>query len=655
MDQFREHDYVDNAMFLYDNMTSWGGESDSESDLIVGENGHAEYSPDSMQNKLMALFFKSTRGLCYDDIKEKITKILSSAHDDGTTVKNLMLLTFYVRWCRGGKGERLIFFQFLRVIYTSFPDVVLAVVHLIPEYGSWNDLLRLVEYFDSMQVESIKLREKCCDVYTDQLLKDVEELIRWESVTKTKNGVNNSGARISLAAKYAPREGGHFHKKFNLFDTISCKLVGMIDPPQEHQHHPDYIKKKYRQFISKLTKALNVVETQMSGEKWAEIEFDKVPSVCLQKNMDAFLYERRGIELTQNPERILCRENLLSTLSRKGVTGINSKQLFPHTLVEDVLKLLCSKQNRSTGKTAVLNQQWVVLRDDTVNEIEERKKTLAKENCQIENAETLIEASAMLPYLKALSIARDVCIDSASGTARACGMGKVIPMADVSPSMNGTPMHVAIALSILVSEITHESYRDKVLTFHSSPEWHDLSPHKTFVEKVQSLSRACWGYSTDFEKAMKMISDFVRVNNVPEDSIPDLLVISDMQFDDSLNNVKWEVASAKIKRMFHDLGMELKGVPFEPPNIIFWNVRSDTVGFPAAGNEEGVTMLSGYSHALMKCLFTGEIEEETVVFDEDGKSTKTKKKCTAEETFQKLLSDEKLNPLRHALDDFFQT
>ena len=75
MDQFREHDYVDNAMFLYDNMTSWGGESDSESDLIVGENGHAEYSPDSMQNKLMALFFKSTRGLCYDDIKEKITKI----------------------------------------------------------------------------------------------------------------------------------------------------------------------------------------------------------------------------------------------------------------------------------------------------------------------------------------------------------------------------------------------------------------------------------------------------------------------------------------------------------------------------------------------------------------------------------------------------
>ena len=44
------------------------------------------------------------------------------------------------------------------------------------------------------------------------------------------------------------------------------------------------------------------------------------------------------------------------------------------------------------------------------------------------------------------------------------------------------------------------------------------------------------------------------------------------------------------------------GVTVNPPNIIFWNVRAATLSYPAAADQKGVMLLSGYSPALMKHL-----------------------------------------------------
>ena len=50
--------------------------------------------------------------------------------------------------------------------------------------------------------------------------------------------------------------------------------------------------------------------------------------------------------------------------------------------------------------------------------------------------------------------------------------------------MNGTPMLVSVALGILISEISHTTFKDKVLTFAETPTWHDLSGVSSFVKKV---------------------------------------------------------------------------------------------------------------------------------------------------------------------------
>merc|ERR1712178_293032 len=51
----------------------------------------------------------------------------------------------------------------------------------------------------------------------------------------------------------------------------------------------------------------------------------------------------------------------------------------------------------------------------------------------------------------------------------ALNLGKLVPLVDVSGSMIGTPMQVAIALGILVSEVNHPDFRNRFITFESNP------------------------------------------------------------------------------------------------------------------------------------------------------------------------------------------
>jgi hypothetical protein len=149
---------------------------------------------------------------------------------------------------------------------------------------------------------------------------------------------------------------------------------------------------------------------------------------------------------------------------------------------------------------------------------------------------------------------------------------------------------------------------------------------------------------------MKLIADVVRQKKLGAGEIPDLLVVSDMQFNEACAG-SWELAREQIKKIFVDLGVELHGRPLDPPQIIFWNVRSDTVGYPAAADDKGVMMFSGFSPALMKFILSGEMEEEVIVgVDAEGKSIKEKKQIDPKEALRKVLYDSGLDAVREVLD-----
>lgn len=629
--------------------------------VVVGENGHAALSAEGLGDHLLALFDKLVRGADATKGPQSVCALVEDVLADARlrvdieSVKDLFVMAFQTRWCRGGKGEKRLFYTLMRILYARFPVVVRGLLHLIPEYGYWKDLLLLLGECpsdagartetgagDSRGVDYSALHAEVWALFAQQLKRDEAELVSAES--------ENRAPQISLCAKYAPSEGGAHSKTLNA-DREICKVLfpyeWALDPSSKHAL------RRYRQMLSRLRKKLAVTEALMCARRWHEIEFERVPSLCMDRQKYAFLNEDpKGKPI--HPEdslRVACRENLLRHIETKGVSALKGKQLFPHELVGQVMGPAGNRL--STAVSTVLDVQWVAMRTALLEQVEARRSELARAAAPVETADALKLAVDACPNFAVLSIAKDAAIETAvaSGAAKPVGLARIVPMADVSGSMIGLPMMVSIALGILASEVTHKSFRDKVLTFHENPSWHDLSGETSFVEKVRKLQMAEWGQSTNLCAAMRLIAEIVRKEKLGPHEIPDLLVISDMQFNEAEGTKSWSLSQQKIKHMFAKLGMKLHGAPLDPPQIIFWNVRSGVVGYPASADSKGVMMLSGFSPALMKFVLSGEMVEEIIVgVDSSGNAIKEKIQTCPKKTLCKVLQDSGLKPVRSVLD-----
>jgi hypothetical protein len=239
---------------------------------------------------------------------------------------------------------------------------------------------------------------------------------------------------------------------------------------------------------------------------------------------------------------------------------------------------------------------------------------------------------------------------------------RMVPMCDVSGSMEGVPMEVAIALGIGISEITNEAFRDMVLIFHESPTWFRLNPTDTIVEKVRCVKRARWGMSTDFEKAYDLILDVCLQNKLRRDDMPCLIVFSDMQFDEARGVTGYRYGSGRTvpstpRTMFQSIQSKVQKVAetlswedSEPTPIVFWNLRN-TEGYPVDKDTQGTVLLSGFSPSLLKLVMNGEAlkEQEVEVVQENGRVVTEKVRVTPEEILLKMLNDPLYDAVRSIL------
>jgi len=641
----------------------------NDSCFCLGENGHAELTAEGLGDALLALFDKLVRGL--DDVRLRgfVDDVLAEARETGgpAGVKNLFLLAFQTRWCRGGKGERKLAMQLFTVLYErGYREAVLAVTELLPSFGYWKDLLLLLLECKRADVDYTPLHRKVWCLFAHQLKADAEELEAARASGRQPSG-------LSLAAKFAPSEGGQYSRSLNA-DKEICRLLypGLVAVADDEAAAWGHWRAKYRRMLSSLRRALALPEVLMCAQQWTEIDLSSVPSLAMARYKRAFLNEGKGCK--DDPERATCRDNFVKMLQEKGVSALKGKQLFPHQLVEEVLapksRGRFSGDEISAAVSLVLNAQWEAVRTGLLEQVEARKAELARAAAPLDHAEAVSEAARGCTAAwagRALSVAAEVLADVAvsAGASRPLGLSRLVCMADVSGSMSGTPMHVAIALGILVSEVCHPAFRDKVLTFSSDPVWHHLDHGAAFVDKVRSLASAHWGMSTDFAKAMRKIAEMVYSECLEQHDIPDLLVVSDMQFDqarrDHLSYMQfdqarkdhsaWDTAYEEIAQLFHEVGMQVHGRPLSPPNIIFWNVRADTYGYPAAADQKGVMLLSGYSPALMKFILSGEMGEEVAeALDGDGNVVKTRRQVDPREALRRVLNDSGLDAVRTVLD-----
>ena len=180
-------------------------------------------------------------------------------------------------------------------------------------------------------------------------------------------------------------------------------------------------------------------------------------------------------------------------------------------------------------------------------------------------------------------------------------LGNMVAMVDVSGSMEGDPMNAAIALGCRVAEKSVLGKR--VITFSSNPSWVDLDGCDTFTSMVDKMQRADWGQRTNIYKAFTLVLDAIEQAMLTPEQVEKMIfaIFSDMQIDNSDGEVTGSNRNTlfeNISELYAKRGLKMHGVPFKPPHLLFWNLRS-TTGTPVLSSEKNVSMMSGFSAALL--------------------------------------------------------
>ncbi|OMO81397.1 hypothetical protein COLO4_23626 [Corchorus olitorius] len=222
----------------------------------------------------------------------------------------------------------------------------------------------------------------------------------------------------------------------------------------------------------------------------------------------------------------------------------------------------------------------------------------------VKKGKAKIAAGALLPHMiikslkegtggevEVLQWKRMVDDLSAIGKLKNC-----LAISDVSGSMYGTPLEVSVALGLLVSDLSEEPWKGKLITFSRNPQL-QIIEGDDLRAKILCIERMDWQMNTDFQKVFDKILEVAKEHNLTEDQmIKRLFVFSDMEFDEaygvsSYEKVNWETDYQA--RKFHDSGYS------SVPEIVFWNLRN-SAATPVPSHQKGVAMVSGFSKNLLK-------------------------------------------------------
>ncbi|XP_074291017.1 uncharacterized protein LOC141617761 [Silene latifolia] len=193
-------------------------------------------------------------------------------------------------------------------------------------------------------------------------------------------------------------------------------------------------------------------------------------------------------------------------------------------------------------------------------------------------------------------------------------LNNCMAVCDVSGSMHGIPMEVCVSLGLLISELSEEPWKGKLITFSQSPQFHTITG-KTLLKKTEFIRRMDWGMNTDLQKVFDRILEVAIKAKIPEEQmVRRLFVFSDMEFDEASTNTNWESDYMVIQRKFKAAGFE------NVPEIVFWNLRHSR-STPVPSNQPGVALVSGYSKNLMTLFLEGGgvINPEAVMLEAIGK------------------------------------
>lgn len=565
-----------------------------------GDNNHVEYKGvnrclESLQEQIIQFSFqmvrtKSKNGL--EDIAKHTREILTIIMDG--IMKNsknsdqykkciemgviMFKLLAQTRDIVGGKGEYMIFYSMLlewaKMDIIFFEYVIESLVYDMREtrdssnknqtfhpLGSWKDMKYFLTYMKNefMDTDTHTHTDMNNDSLYSKCVNKIVILINEQIKTDIYN-LENGVKKLSLVARWVPREKS---KKFGWLYYYLAINYSQHQIPSDTTH-PSYERAVnrafmiYRKNISKLNKELDTTQIKQCNGKWAEINFDNVTSITMHKQTNSFLNVKKDgktIRYGDDNDREECKSNYETYLNDvvRGDKKIKGKRVSIIDFVKSAIDIGNNKLPAESSIVKALNEQW-------------------KDNSLMNG-----------------------------------NMGEMIAMCDVSGSMteeNSNPLYSAIGLSIRVAE--KSILGPRVMTFSERPMWIQLgtSDSDTFVKQVNKVRTSTWGMTTDFYFALDLIRESIEDNKLPREVVEKLVLVifSDMQMN-QVSPMMYDLSRKEtlynnINQMFAKMGERLYGEPVKSPHIILWNLRK-TTGFPCLSTDKNVSMMSGFSPALL--------------------------------------------------------
>ena len=423
-------------------------------------------------------------------------------------------------------------------------------------YGSWKDAKYFAEYcYNRNENFSYKLYQYIIGMINIQLICD-NTLI--DTQPNHARDPNNSNAHISLCAKWVPRENkayGWMYEQLALdyYTRSTEKTIVWTDRSE------NYAKMIYRRILTKLNKHLDTVQIKMCDKNWQNINFDHITSITLNKMQYALSFKDKAANpITNeydNQDRIQCAQNFSKWCASK--TNIPGKHILgkhilgkpipgKHIPMYDFVKTAYQLEAHYDEELVdLLNKQW--------------------ENNGHQN-------NKQLEYM--------------------------IPIIDTSECMtqdNNRPLYTALGLGIRIAE--QSKLGKRCMTLSHTASWVNLEHANTFYDSVMAIKSTSSSIRANISESMELILQHIKETKMTNQEVSQLtlVVLSNMQFDRAKSIIPIDV---EIENQYEKVGIEISGVPYKPPRIIFWNLM-ETDGFPTVSFRTGVAMISGYSPQLI--------------------------------------------------------
>ena len=428
-------------------------------------------------------------------------------------------------------------------------------------------------------------------LFANQLVKDIR-------ILQEIQALNPDGDRIalmkniSLAGKWAPTPGASHDRVTNIATAISQLIhtsqvispyPSALDISTSLHERSAILRSFYQRWVlTELRQISACPEPLMASNRWTEINYSRVTSICMNNNSSHF-FDRDPKGFEQYVVKV-----------ETGKKSISGATMLPHELVAQIIAL----ENGRDGKTK--------MKKISTPAIIEAKKALLETQKRVIEAQwkTLIES-----LREAGSLDNCIAICDVSGS-----MGDINAKYD---KKRVAPILPAISLSLLLATLAKPPFNAGFITFSATPKFLQVDLTGSLADQVYFMTRASWGYNTNFLATfLDLLLPLAVKNKIKqEDMIKRLFIFSDMQFDSSGSTsvTGWETTYDVIERAYKEEG-------YEVPQIVYWDLNAS--GRPktveVGSDRKGVAMMNGFSPALLKVFMGEEEEEEWSAVSEDG-------------------------------------